>query len=80
MRGVMGKRFSGNVQIGLSREAPAMFKHGDIYLMVTSGCTGWLANRAEVFYARQAASLVTHHCTAYILCVLSSPLVPFVHV
>ena len=43
-------------QVGMSREAPAMFKHGDIYLMVTSGCTGWLANRAEVFYARQAAS------------------------
>ncbi len=39
----------------MSREAPAMFKHGDIYLMVTSGCTGWQANRAEVFYARHAA-------------------------
>ena len=31
-----------------------MFKHGDIYLMITSGCTGWQANRAEVFYARHA--------------------------
>ena len=29
-----------------------MFKHGGVYLMVTSGCTGWLVNRAEVFYAR----------------------------
>ncbi len=38
-----------------------MFKHGDIYLMVTSGCTGWLANRAEVFYARRAAPFITLH-------------------
>ena len=38
--------------MGLSREAPAIFKHGDIYLMITSGCTGWQVNRAEVYYAR----------------------------
>ena len=45
-----------------------MFKHGDIYLMVTSGCTGWLANRAEVFYARQAASHVIHLCVVQLMC------------
>ena len=44
--------FQALLQVGLSREAPAIFKHGDIYLMITSGCTGWQVNRAEVFFAR----------------------------
>ncbi|KAK9828447.1 hypothetical protein WJX72_000040 [[Myrmecia] bisecta] len=35
----------------LKREAPAMFKHDGLYYMLTSGCTGWEPNRAEVFYA-----------------------------
>ncbi|MBR1804476.1 MAG: family 43 glycosylhydrolase [Muribaculaceae bacterium] len=33
--------------IGRSREAPAMFKRGGKYYMVTSGCTGWDPNEAE---------------------------------
>jgi len=28
------------------REAPALFRHGDKYYMVTSGCTGWRPNPA----------------------------------
>ena len=45
-----------DVQIGMSREAPAMFKHGGVYFMLTSACTGWNPNRAEVFYARCGAN------------------------
>lgn len=30
----------------LSREAPAVFKHGGKYYMITSGCSGWDANAA----------------------------------
>lgn len=33
------------------REAPAVFKHQNIYYMVTSGCTGWNPNSAEVHAA-----------------------------
>jgi len=29
------------------REAPAVFKHGRTYFMITSGCTGWAPNPAE---------------------------------
>jgi len=29
------------------REAPAMFKHKDKYILVTSGCTGWAPNPAK---------------------------------
>ncbi|GAB4816625.1 hypothetical protein N2152v2_003671 [Parachlorella kessleri] len=39
------------VLVGLSREAPAVFKHQGLYLLLTSGCTGWLPNAAEVFAA-----------------------------
>ena len=39
---------------GLGREAPAMFKHGDVYLMATSGCSGWEPNQLEVFWSRSA--------------------------
>lgn len=31
---------------GLSREAPAMFKHGRKYFLITSACTGWAPNQA----------------------------------
>ncbi|HXY41026.1 MAG TPA: family 43 glycosylhydrolase [Vicinamibacteria bacterium] len=31
---------------GQSREAPALFKRGGLYYLVTSGCTGWYPNRA----------------------------------
>lgn len=44
-------------QVGMSREAPAMFKYKGLYLMLTSGCTGWNPNRAEVFFARWATAL-----------------------
>ena len=32
--------------IGMSREAPAMFKHDGKYYIVSSGCTGWSPNAA----------------------------------
>jgi hypothetical protein len=40
------------VFINQSREAPAMFKYKDLYLMATSGCTGWEANRLVVYWTR----------------------------
>lgn len=30
-----------------SREAPAVFKYGEKYFIITSGCTGWDSNEAE---------------------------------
>ncbi len=38
-------------QVGLSREAPAIFQAHGAYFLLTSGCTGWDANAAEVFVA-----------------------------
>jgi beta-xylosidase len=32
---------------GAMREAPAPFKHGGKYFVITSGCTGWKPNAAE---------------------------------
>lgn len=32
-------------------EAPALFKKGDTYWMITSGCTGWAPNAARMFSA-----------------------------
>eukprot|EP00884_Botryococcus_braunii_P022465 jgi/Botrbrau1/8902/Bobra.0148s0018.2 len=37
----------------MSREAPAIFKYKQWYLMFTSGCTGWEPNRPEVYYATE---------------------------
>lgn len=37
--------------IGMSREAPAIFKHNNKYYMLSSGCTGWSPNRAELAVA-----------------------------
>ena len=37
---------------GASREAPALFRHGKRYYMVTSGCTGWDPNKALVHSAQ----------------------------
>ncbi|KAL3640342.1 hypothetical protein CASFOL_015310 [Castilleja foliolosa] len=34
------------ILVGQHREAPAMFKHGGVYYMITSGCTGWAPNEA----------------------------------
>jgi hypothetical protein len=28
-----------------------MFKYKGLYLMLTSGCTGWNPNRAEIYFA-----------------------------
>lgn len=39
------------ILVYLKREAPAIFKHGRYYVLLTSGCTGWEPNRAEAFYA-----------------------------
>ena len=38
--------------IGMGREAPAIFKHGEVYFMATSGCSGWEPNQMEVFWSR----------------------------
>ncbi len=43
--------------VGLSREAPVIFKHTGVYFLFTSGCTGWEPNRAEVFYATCATAV-----------------------
>ncbi|GFQ03843.1 hypothetical protein PHJA_002528100 [Phtheirospermum japonicum] len=37
--------------VGHHREAPAVFKHGNVYYMVTSGCSGWSPNEALVHEA-----------------------------
>ena len=39
------------VFIGESREAPAVFKSEGAYLIVSSGCSGWAPNAAEVHVA-----------------------------
>lgn len=39
------------ILIGQRREAPAVFKHKGIYYMITSGCTGWSPNPAQVHAA-----------------------------
>lgn len=35
------------ILIGLSREAPAVFKHQEKYYLISSGCTGWAPNAAS---------------------------------
>ncbi len=35
-----------SVLVDQEREAPALMKHGDMYYMVSSGCTGWEPNSA----------------------------------
>lgn len=37
--------------IGMSREAPAVFKHNKKYYMLSSGCSGWDPNQAELAVA-----------------------------
>lgn len=37
--------------IGMAREAPAVFKYAGKYYMLSSGCTGWDPNRAELAVA-----------------------------
>lgn len=41
---------------GDHREAPALFKRGDIYFLVTSGSTGWSPNQARYATSRSLAS------------------------
>lgn len=36
---------------GDMNEAPAIFRHGGYYWMITSGCTGWAPNAARLFRA-----------------------------
>lgn len=43
-------RFTRNF-IGASREAPAVFKHEGKYYLLSSGCTGWDPNQAELAVA-----------------------------
>ena len=50
--------------VGLSREAPSMFKAVGHYFLFTSGCTGWEPNRAEVFYATCASASSCLSCVA----------------
>jgi hypothetical protein len=40
------------ILVGQSREAPAVFKHKGLYFILTSGCTGWDPNRAEVHWTK----------------------------
>jgi hypothetical protein len=40
---------------GAKREAPAMFKVGDTYFMITSACTGWDPNQAQYASATAVA-------------------------
>ena len=40
------------ILVGRRRESPALFKHGPWYFLLTSGCTGWEPNAAEVFMSR----------------------------
>lgn len=43
-------RFTRNF-IGMSREAPAVFKHEGKYYVLTSGCSGWDPNEAQIAVA-----------------------------
>ncbi len=42
-------------------EAPALFRHGDTYWMITSGCTGWAPNEARMFSAPSIWGPWTQH-------------------
>ncbi|OPZ95392.1 MAG: Glycosyl hydrolases family 43 [Bacteroidetes bacterium ADurb.Bin416] len=42
-------------------EAPAIFKKGDTYYMITSGCTGWDPNAARLFTAKHIMGPWTQH-------------------
>jgi beta-galactosidase len=34
------------------REAPSLFKHNNVYYLITSGCTGWTPNKATLHTAK----------------------------
>ncbi len=46
---------------GGQNEAPAIFKHGGTYWMITSGCTGWAPNEARMFSAPSIWGPWTQH-------------------
>ncbi|WP_294587575.1 glycoside hydrolase family 43 protein [uncultured Bacteroides sp.] len=46
---------------GGHNEAPAIFKHNNIYWMITSGCTGWAPNEARMFSAPSIWGPWTQH-------------------
>lgn len=46
---------------GGHNEAPAIFKKGDTYWMITSGCTGWAPNAARMFSAPSIWGPWTQH-------------------
>ena len=46
---------------GGQNEAPTLFRHGDTYWMITSGCTGWAPNRARMFSAPSVWGPWTEH-------------------
>jgi beta-galactosidase len=43
------------------REAPAMFKHGGAYCLITSACTGWRPNAANYYTASRILGPWTAH-------------------
>jgi hypothetical protein len=43
------------------REAPALFKHGGTYFLITSGCTGWRPNEANYYTAQNILGPWTKH-------------------
>jgi beta-galactosidase len=43
------------------REAPAMFKHGGAYYLITSACTGWKPNAANYYTASRILGPWTAH-------------------
>ena len=49
------------------REAPAFFKHKEIFFMATSGCSGWEPNRLKVFWSRCATTILLCSVYAYLL-------------
>lgn len=36
------------------REVSAFFKFGNVFMMATSGCSGWEPNKLEIFWTRFA--------------------------
>lgn len=58
--------------VGQAREAPAIFKYKDVFMMATSGCTGWDPNKLEVFWTRcvSYAALCMHLTHGLFVCLL----------
>ncbi len=48
--------------VNMAREAPAMFKHKGVFLIATSGCTGWEPNKLEVFWTRYVTLAFLQTC------------------